>query len=77
MGRNIGKMVPTSKRMIKWGFIINMKKVEVVLKHSTVSGKRLIRVNEVVIHESRGVRAIFLDWLVVVEDIVLNFFYCG
>lgn len=61
MGRNIGKMVPTSKRMIKWGFIINMKKVEVVLKHSTVSGKRLIRVNEVVIHESRGVRAIFLD----------------
>ena len=42
MGRNIGKLVPTSKRMIKWGFIINMKKVEVVLKHSTVSGKRLI-----------------------------------
>ena len=42
--------------MIKWGLIINMKKVEIMLKHSIVSGKRLIRVNEVVVHESRGVR---------------------
>ena len=41
--------------MIKWGLIINLKKVEIMLKHSTVSGKRLIRVNEVVVHESRGV----------------------
>ena len=77
MGRNIGKMVPTSKRMIKWGFIINMKKVEVVLKHSTVSGKRLIRVNEVVIHESRGVLANSTVLLLVIQDIVFNVFYCG
>lgn len=77
MGRNIGKMVPTSKRMIKWGFIINMKKVEVVLKHSTVSGKRLIRVNEVVIHESRGVPANSTVLLLVIQDIVFNVFYCG
>lgn len=42
--------------MIKWGLIINLKKVEITLKHSMVSGKRLIRVNEVVVHESRGVR---------------------
>ena len=55
MGKNIGKLVTTSKRMIKWGLIINMKKVEIMLKHSSVSGKRLIRVNEVVVHESRGV----------------------
>ena len=55
MGKNIGKLVPSSKKMIKWGLIINLKKVEIMLKHSTVSGKRLIRVNEVVVHESRGV----------------------
>ena len=58
MGKNIGKLVPSSKRMIKWGLIINMKKVEIMLKHSTISGKRLIRVTEVVIHESRGVRCL-------------------
>ena len=55
MGKNIGKLVASSKRMIKWGLIINMKKVEIMLKHSIVSGKRMIRVNEVVVHESRGV----------------------
>ena len=56
LGKNIGKLMASSKRMIKWGLIINMKKVEIMLKHSIVSGKRLIRVNEVVVHESRGVR---------------------
>ena len=55
IGKNIGKLVATSKRMIKWGMIINLKKVEITFKHSTVSGKRLIRVNETVVHESRGV----------------------
>ena len=55
MGKNIGKLVASSTRMIKWGLIINMKKVEIMLKHSIVSGKRMIRVNEVVVHESRGV----------------------
>ena len=55
IAKNVGKLVPSSKRMIKWGLIINLKKVEIMLKHSTVSGKRLIRVNEVVVHESRGV----------------------
>ena len=55
MGKNNGKLVASSKRMIKWGLIINMKKVEIMLKHSIVSGKRMIRVNEVVVHESRGV----------------------
>ena len=58
LGKNIGKLVASSKRMIKWGLIINMKKVEIMLKHSIVSGKRLIRVNEVVVHESRGVKHI-------------------
>lgn len=58
IGKNIGKLVPSSKTMIKWGLIINLKKVEITLKHSMVSGKRLIRVNEVVVHESRGVRRI-------------------
>jgi len=38
MGKNIGKLVPSSKKMIKWGLIINLKKVEIMLKHSTVSG---------------------------------------
>ena len=56
LGKNIGKLMASSKRMIKCGLIINMKKVEIMLKHSIVSGKRLIRVNEVVVHESRGVR---------------------
>lgn len=56
IGKNIGKLVASSKTMIKWGLIINLKKVEITLKHSMVSGKRLIRVNEVVVHESRGVR---------------------
>ena len=59
IGKNIGKMVASSKKMIKWGLIINLKKVEIMLKHSTVSGKRLIRVNEVVVHESRGVGCVF------------------
>ena len=55
LGKNIGKLMASSKRMIKWGLIINMKKVEIMLKHSIVSGKRLIRVIVVVVHESRGV----------------------
>ena len=55
IGKNIGKLVASSKTMIKRGLIINLKKVEITLKHSMVSGKRLIRVNEVVVHESRGV----------------------
>ena len=38
MGKNIGKLVASSKRMIKWGLIINMKKFEIMLKHSIVSG---------------------------------------
>ena len=53
LGKNIGKLMASSKRMIKWGLIINMKKVEIMLKHSIVSGKRMIRVNEVVVHESK------------------------
>ena len=77
MGKNIGKLVPSSKKMIKWGLIINLKKVEIMLKHSTVSGKRLIRVNEVVVHESRGVwYASFCSFLVDGQNL-LNLLYCG
>ena len=71
IGKNIGKMVASSKKMIKWGLIINLKKVEIMLKHSTVSGKRLIRVNEVVVHESRGVGHAF--WVMIFSCCLLPF----
>ena len=71
IGKNIGKLVASSKTMIKWGLIINLKKVEITLKHSMVSGKRLIRVNEVVVHESRGVRRFgVVSWIVDGEGIL-------
>ena len=63
--------------MIKWGLIINLKKVEIMLKHSTVSGKRLIRVNEVVVHESRGVWYEEICSFLVDGQNLLHLIYCG
>ncbi|KAK8790030.1 hypothetical protein WA158_006810 [Blastocystis sp. Blastoise] len=53
VGKNVGKKIANSKKMIKWGLLMDNKKYVVMLKHTILNGKKALFVNNELIHEEQ------------------------
>ena len=68
VGKNVGKKVANTKKMVKWGLLMDNKKYVIMVKHSIVSGKKTIFVNNEIIHEAQQVSPLLASLISVVPD---------
>lgn len=53
LGKDVGKTMSNTKKMVKWGLLINDNRVVITIKHSILSHKKVIWYNDEIIKETK------------------------
>ncbi|KAK8794196.1 hypothetical protein WA171_003321 [Blastocystis sp. BT1] len=53
LGKDVGKTMSNTKKMVKWGLLIDDKRVVITIKHSILSHKKVIWYNDEIVKETK------------------------